>query len=104
MEASSDIELHPGEEYSLAVGSLGGAGYEWMFDINGLQDVICVYPGPPGPPGEIEPSPLHTRSVEHVFVIKAMGAGKAEARFVLRRPWQKEAPPVQVISVKVTVK
>ena len=103
MEASSEIELRPGYEYHLELGSLGSAGYAWEFEVDGPQGVIIVRPGPPGPSPDVQPSVLQTYSVEHSFVIEAQGPGKAEARFVLRRPWEQNVPPVKVISVQVTV-
>jgi len=104
LEASSDIELRPGGEYRLALGSLGSAGYTWESEIIGPQDVVLVRPGPPKTTSDIQPPVLQTYSVEETYIIEAISPGKAEVKFSLKRPWEKEKPPVQVKSIQVTVK
>jgi predicted secreted protein len=103
LEASSEIELHPGDKCHQALGSLGSAGYAWEFEVYGPEGVIRVYQAPPGLSSIVEASVLQTYSVEHNFIIEALELGKAEVRFVLRRPWEKDVPPVQVMAVRVAV-
>ncbi len=99
MEASSEIELHPGAEYRLELGSPGGTGYVWAFEIIGPPGVLAVrellQELPP------ETGRLQTYSVEHTYIIEAKNPGKAEVRFVFKRPW--ETTPLQVKSIQVTV-
>ncbi len=103
LEASSEIELRPGEEHHLVLGSLGSAGYAWEFEVRGSPGVIGIRSGPPGPTSDIQPSVLQTYSVEHTYVITALAPGKAEVRFLLRRPWEKGKPPARAILVHVIV-
>ncbi len=103
LEASSEIELRTGEEYRVVLGGLGSAGYAWEPKVEGLPGVIVIRPSLPALSPDIQPSGAQTSSVEHTFVIEALAPGKAEARFGLRRPWEKGVPPVRVISVWVTV-
>jgi predicted secreted protein len=103
LEALFKIELHPGGEYSLSLGGAGSAGYAWEFKVDGSPGVILVRQALPEPQPDVPPSALQTYSVEHTFIIEALGPGKVEVRFVLKRPWEKEVPPVQVKSVRVTV-
>jgi len=106
LEASSEIVLHPGAEHRVVLGGLGSAGYTWEFEVAGPRGVIAIRSIPsvlPESPPDEHPSTLQTTSVEHTFVIRALEPGKAEARFLLRRPWQRDVPPVQTVTVRVTV-
>ncbi|SEL24884.1 protease inhibitor I42 family protein [Nitrosovibrio tenuis] len=113
MEASSELVLHPGAEYRVVLGGLGSAGYVWEFQINGPPGVIAIRPvlpvlpesppKAPDAPDAAHPSALQTTSVEHTFIIDALEPGEAEALFFLRRPWQKDVPPVRTVTVRVTV-
>lgn len=110
LEASSEVVLRPGDEYRVVLGGLGSAGYVWMFEVDGLPGVIAVRSAtsvPSFPPensqSEAHRPTLQTTSVEHIFVIEARELGKAEARFLLRRPWEKSVPPVRMVTVHVTV-
>ncbi len=110
LEASSEVVLRPGDEYRVALGGLGSAGYIWTFEVDGLPGVITVRSAPSVPSvplknfqSDTHRSTLQTASVEHIFVIEAREPGKAEARFLLRRPWEKSVPPVRTVTVHVTV-
>jgi len=101
LEASSEIELHPGAEYHLILGGTGSTGYVWECGIIGPPDVILVretlQEAPP------DTGRLQNFSVNHTYIIEALGPGKAEARFVFRRPWEKDTSPLQVKSIRVNV-
>ncbi|MCX7192304.1 MAG: protease inhibitor I42 family protein [Proteobacteria bacterium] len=101
MEASSEIELRAGGAHSLVLGSTGSTGYVWEFEIIGQPDVIRISENI----NNIQSDTIRPQnySVEHTYVIEALGPGRAEAHFVFRRPWEKDAPPVQVKSVRVNV-
>ena len=104
LEASSEITLRTGEEHRVVLGGLGSAGYAWEFEVEGSPGVIFVRASLPVPSSDPQrPVLLQTSSVEHTFIIEALAPGKAEARFVLKRPWEKNVPPVRMISVRVTV-
>jgi len=96
--------LHPGEEHCAVLGGLGSAGYVWEVEIDEAAGVIAVRPGLSSTvPPRANRSRLQTYSVEHTFIIDALKPGKAEVRFLLRRPWQKDASPARTVTVHVTV-
>ncbi len=105
LEAPSEIVIRPGGTRRIMLGGLGSAGYLWEFEIEGPAGVIAVHPdfSMQKDSTHIHPSTLQTSSVEHLFIIDALRPGKAEVRFLLRRPWQKDTPPVRTIAVHVTV-
>lgn len=106
LEASSEIVLQPGAEYRVVLGGLGSAGYTWEFAVHGPPGVIAIRPVPSvlsESALNAHRSTLETTSVEHTFVIEALEPGKAEARFLLRRPWEKNVSPVRTVTVHVTV-
>ena len=105
LEAPSEIVIRPGGTHRVTLGGLGSAGYLWEFEIEGPPGVIAVHPdfSTQKDSMHINPSTLQTSSVEHLFTIDALRPGKAEVRFLLRRPWQKDTPPVRTIAVHVTV-
>ena len=76
----------------------------WEFEVAGPPDVIFVRASLPLPSSDLQrPALLQTSSMKHTFIIEAPAPGKAEVRLVLRRPWEKDVPPVRVISVRLTV-
>lgn len=106
MEAPSEITLRIGEAHRVVLGGLGSAGYAWESKVEGPPGVIYVRPSLPsahssGP--QSKPPVTQTFSVEHTFIIEALAPGKAEAQFILRRPWEKNVPPLRMISIRVTV-
>lgn len=105
MEAPSEIVIRPGAVHRVVLGGLGSAGYLWEFEVDGPPGVIAVRPDFPTQKETTRTnrSTLQTSSVEHLFTIEALKPGQAEVRFLLRRPWQRETPPVRTITVHVTV-
>ncbi|MEO6824846.1 MAG: protease inhibitor I42 family protein [Nitrosospira sp.] len=105
LEALPEITLCAGEAHHVVIGGLGSAGYAWGFEVEGSPGVIFVraslLPLPPANPPH--PALLQTSSVEHIFVIEALIPGKSKVRFMLRRPWERNIPPVRTLSVWVTV-
>jgi len=88
----------------VVLGGLGSAGYVWEFEVDEPPGVIAVRPGLSSVvPPHANHSRLQTYSVEHTFIIDALRPGKAEVRFLLRRPWQKDVPPARTVTVHVTV-
>ena len=89
----------------MALGGLGSAGYRWEFEVYGSPGVVAVHPDFPAQQNQapMNPSVLQTTSVEHLFTIEALKPGKAEVRFLLRRPWQKDVSPVRTETIRVTV-
>jgi predicted secreted protein len=105
LEALPEITLRTGNAHHVVIGGLGSAGYAWGFEVEGPPGVIFVRASllPPPPANPPPPALLQTSSVEHTFVIEALAPGKSEVRFMLRRPWEKNVPPVRTLSVRVTV-
>ncbi len=105
LEASSEVVIRPGGTHRITLGGLGSAGYLWEFEIDGPPGVVAVRSdfSTQKDPAHINPSALQTSSVEHLFIIEALKPGKAEVWFLLRRPWQKDTPPVRTVAVHVTV-
>lgn len=102
MEASSEIELRAGTGYQLVLCSPGGTGYVWESEVIGPPDVIrirelCEEPH------DVDRSVMQNYSVDCTYVIEALQPGKAQARFVFRRPWEKDISPLQVKYIRVNV-
>jgi predicted secreted protein len=103
LEASSEIELRPGERHEVVLESSGSTGYTWEFEVDGPPDVVQVRLNQPAPPSDSQRSGLANYSVEHTYAIEALAPGSVEIRFVFRRPWQKGAPPAQTRVFRVKV-
>ncbi len=103
LAALSEIELRTGEKYRVVLGGLGNAGYAWEPNAEGLPGVIFIRFSLPTPSPDVQPYGARISSEEHTFVIEVLAPGKTEVRFVLRRQWEKDVPPVRAISVWVTV-
>ena len=78
------IVLRVGDERTIRLPSLSGAGYEWTVDVaGGDPQPVAVEElrpdAPDGPPGA---------SPDHVFRLSALRPGEAEVRFEHRRPWE----------------
>jgi predicted secreted protein len=104
LEALS-IVLQTGDQHRLYLGGLGSAGYSWETDIIGqagivqlLLEPLSLPPSPP--PGA--PSPA-TFSVEFMLVITAQAPGTTEVRARLRRPWEKNRPPMRELRLDISV-
>ena len=106
--AREEYERHGKQALADYMGRLNHTfvGSHYLLDSNGI-DVLTgdnrsdLLPPPPANPPH--PALLQTSSVEHTFVIEALAPGRSEVRFMLRRPWEKNVPPVRTLSVRVTV-
>lgn len=103
MEAHK-INLRVGETHELELGGLGSAGYVWEHQIDGLADVASVSKKPVAPP---PPPPIgtipKTTSVSEIFIIKALRSGETKIRFRLRRPWERDGPPLKDLILEISV-
>lgn len=103
LEASSDIKLGVGDQHEIVLDSPGGTGYVWELEVDAPPNVLEVQFGESTPLRDEQSGGLANFSSKHTYVIKALAPGSGEVRFLLRRPWQKTAPPAQVKLVRVTI-
>lgn len=102
---ASKISLRPEEVHRVSLGGLGGAGYTWTQSVEGEPGVVSVSEEadkPPAMPAPGGPSP-GTSSTVYNYVITARKQGTARVRFVLRRPWERDKPPLREVVVDVSV-
>jgi predicted secreted protein len=104
LEALS-IVLRPGDQHRLYLGGLGSAGYAWETEITGQAGIVqlalepLALPSLPSPGGP----PPATFSVEFILVITAQAPGAVEVRACLRRPWEKDKPPLRELRLEISV-
>ena len=98
MEASSKITLRVGETHRMILAGLGASGYAWDFTVKG-SDVLSVSEEPVAP-SAASPS---SYNCDVVYTITALRPGNAQVRFVLRRPWEHDRPPLREVVVGVNV-
>ncbi len=105
MEAYYDIRLRLGETHQFELGGLGSAGYAWEYATEGDTGVVSVNMERSHRPSRARtesPDP-DSSSLEQQVVIKAMAPGRITIRLALRRPWERDEPPLREILMKVTV-
>lgn len=98
------IHLQRGETHRCELGGLGAAGYIWDYKIEGPLDVATIsreQPAPPPPP-PVGAAP-RTFSVNEMFVIKALKPGETQIRFCLRRPFERDEPPLRELLLEMSV-
>jgi hypothetical protein len=105
LEAYYDIKLRPGDTHRLKLGGLGSAGYAWEYAIEGKAGIVAVtvesipspcYPKPGGPPPD-------SYSIDQLLIITALTPGVAKVRVSLRRPWERDKPPLREICMDIVV-
>lgn len=76
-----------------------GTGYDWLIAKN---DATRLQPdGEPGSEPNREPMPGAPET--RILTFKALKAGTADLELHSRRPWEKDAAPVEVFRVKVAI-
>lgn len=106
MEVPANIELKIGETYMLSLPGLGAAGYPWTYEIDGyrtLIDVSATRAEHQQPRHESE-VPLVSSGSDEVFILQALAVGHLSIRFVRRRPWEKNQPPLKEHIVNIEIK
>lgn len=86
----------------MVLGSSASNGYVWEVEVIGVPDVIRIRELCEKTP-DVDRSVMQNYSVDCTYLIEALRLGCAEVRFVFRRPWEKDAPPLQMKSVRVNV-
>jgi predicted secreted protein len=99
-DAESHIVLRVGEEHRIALRGLATAGYRWSGAIDG--------PDPGAVALELHRGELETAvkpgvSTPEEAVVRGVHAGKAIVHLAHRRPWETDAPPAQLIELRVEV-
>lgn len=105
MEVPANIELKIGEAYALSLPGLGTAGYRWTYEIDGDKTLIDV-----SATGAEHQQLSHKRGVPLVgsgndegFVLRALAVGHLSIRFIQRRPWEKNQPPLKEHIVNIEI-
>ena len=103
MEAH-EIVLKSGESHRLELGGLGSAGYMWSYEVAGEPDAVAVTIEAAAPPPTPAPgAPPRSFSAQNSLVITGLKPGSATVSLSLRRPFEKNKPPLREIRVQVTV-
>lgn len=88
-----EVVLAPGGAYELRLTGRGARGYVWTWRVTGDADAVAVAEGPPGPPPTASEPPLPGATVERLYVVRGLVAGRARIRFAqVRPPYPEEAP------------
>jgi len=101
-----ELELRVGELHELELRGLGSAGYSWEPSVEGPAGVVEVRRAPAGPPAERPPPggpPPESGSLPEAFQVVGVGPGQARVRFVLRRTWEPDEPPLEETDLDVLV-
>lgn len=106
MEIPTKIDLGIDKTYTLRLPGLGTAGYLWTHEVieNGdLVDVSEMTVEDLQPDvGDLSTSVGSSR--DEVFTIRALKAGHSAIRFVQKRPWESNQPPLKEYILEVDVK
>lgn len=91
--------------FRLDIGGLGSAGYAWSHDTRGEPGVLAVALEAQSAPATATPGglPPDSSSVRYVLVLTAQAPGEATVHVTLRRPWERQKPPLREVAVHVTV-
>ncbi len=101
----SKIELKVGEIYTLRLPGLGSAGYLWEYRITGSEQVVrMTAEGARQVPkaGGDEQMP-RSYSADILFHFYALEQGQVRIDLLLRRPWEKDTPPLREHTLEVSV-
>lgn len=100
---AEDVTLTPGQTFTLPLKGKGAAGYSWAYDVSGdkaaVELSITGRGSPPASSGNRPPS----GSADEQLIVKALSAGQVTVHLALRRAWEKDKPPLQEQTLKVTV-
>ena len=101
MERRNEIELSKGDTYEVRLYGMGTVGYEWTYTLDGESTAVEVLREIPHSDNIVQ-SPGD--SVDSLFTIHAVHPGKIRIHFALRRPWEKDIPPLDKYDVEATIK
>lgn len=105
LEVPARIELKVGETYTLKLPGLGAAGYVWTYEVienTNLIKVAATTTKTSSSSNE-ESLPVVGSSGDEIFTLKAQKVGHASIRFVQRRPWEQNQPPLKEHILEVDI-
>jgi predicted secreted protein len=94
------VSLRVGEKETIRLAGRAAAGYTWTVAVSPADDAAvdvsdaAAGADDAGPPGA-------TR--DHAFVLSARRPGRAVVHFEQRRPWERDAEPLEAHDVEVVV-
>ncbi|GET35464.1 protease inhibitor I42 family protein [Microseira wollei] len=100
MELPAKIDLKVGETYTLRLPGLGAAGYLWTYDIAWDSNLIDISQTT----AKSSEFPAVGSSMDQVFILRGLATGHLTIRFMQRRPWEKNQPPVAEHTLEVDIK
>src|SRR5256714_8218425 len=98
-----EIALRSGESHRLELGGLGSAGYMWSYEVAGEPDAVAVTIEAAAPPAPPPGAPPRSFSAQNSLVITGLKPGHATVVLSLRRPFERNKPPLREMRVQVTV-
>ena len=103
--AASRVTVKVGEVWQTLLTGRGTAGYSWTWEVTGESGVVEVasehLEGPSPPPAGGVPPAGYNRDEQ--ATITALAPGSATVRFVLRRPWERDQPPLEELTIHLEV-
>ncbi len=99
------IQLNVGETYTLRLPGRGSAGYAWEHHtVSSSQAVSVIQEGVREKPVDgVEDRTPSSHSADILFRIHALEPGQVTLHLQLRRPWEKDRPPLSRHTLEVTV-
>lgn len=106
MEIPTKIDLGIDRTYTLRLPGLGTAGYRWTHEIVGNVNAVVVLEATvedlQPDVGDLSTSVGSSR--DEVFTIRALKAGHSVIRFIQKRPWELNQPPLKEYILEVDIK
>ncbi|WP_327253982.1 protease inhibitor I42 family protein [Streptomyces sp. NBC_01244] len=99
-----EVALAPGEPYELRLTGRGARGYVWTWRVTGDADAVSVAEGPSGPPDPAAGPPLPGATVERLYLVRGLVAGRARIRFAQVRPPYPDEAAYDEFVLDVTVR
>ncbi|MGZ4869537.1 MAG: protease inhibitor I42 family protein [Halobacteriota archaeon] len=100
------VELEDGGRYMCTLPGKATSGYKWTYTVEGAPNVVTIAVANI-PPAYLEheggPLPI-AYSADVQFTVTALTSGDVTIRFQLRRPWEKNKPPIDERVVHVVVR
>ena len=106
METPTRVDLEIGKAYILRLPGLGTAGYLWNYEVFENGDLVNVLEMPVEslqPDAGNLPTSVGS-SKDQVFTIRASKAGHSAIRFIQKRSWELNQPPLKEYILEVDIK